>query len=114
MTRGMLLLAAAILPAITATPPVIASDGPPNIVFFLSDDHRADLLGCAGHPIVKTPFIDRLAARGVRFANAFVTTSICAASRATILTGKVELTHRYTFGTPPMGMDDDRAKPKKM
>jgi len=47
----------------------------PNLIFFLSDDHRADVLGCAGHPIVKTPHIDTLASRGRRFTNAFVTTS---------------------------------------
>lgn len=74
----------------------------PNIVFFLSDDHRADFLGCAGHPILKTPNIDRLAGYGVRFENAFVTTSICAASRATLFTGLWERTHRYTFRTPPL------------
>lgn len=72
----------------------------PNIVFFLSDDHRWDRLGCAGHPVLKTPNIDRLAAEGVRFPNMFVTTSICAASRASILTGLYEHTHGYTFGTP--------------
>lgn len=75
---------------------------PPNILFFLSDDQRADFLGCAGHPILKTPVIDRLAAGGVRFENAFVTTSICAASRATFFTGLWERTHRFTFGTPPI------------
>lgn len=74
----------------------------PNIIFFLSDDHRADFLGCAGHPILKTPVIDGLAQRGVRFRNAFVTTSICAASRATLLTGLWERSHKYTFGTPPL------------
>lgn len=74
----------------------------PNILFFLSDDQRAGFLGCAGHPILKTPAIDRLAAEGVRFENAFVTTSICAASRATLLTGVVERTHKFTFGTPPV------------
>lgn len=74
----------------------------PNIIFFLSDDHRADFLGCAGHPILKTPTIDGLAKNGVRFENGFVTTSICAASRATILTGLWERTHRFTFGTPPI------------
>ncbi|MFW6169241.1 MAG: sulfatase [Planctomycetota bacterium] len=73
-----------------------------NIVFFLSDDQRADFLGCAGHPILKTPHIDALAARGVRFENAFVTTSICAASRATLFTGLWERSHKYTFGTPPI------------
>ena len=74
--------------------------GRPNVIFFLSDDHRADFLSCAGHPIVQTPVIDSLAGKGVRFENAFVTTSICAASRATLLTGLWERSHKYTFGTP--------------
>ena len=43
----------------------------PNILFFFADDQRNDTLGCAGHPIVKTPTIDRLAANGVRFENMF-------------------------------------------
>ena len=77
----------------------------PNVVFFLSDDHRSDLMGCAGHPILKTPTMDRLAENGVRFSHAFVTTSICAASRASILTGLYERTHKFTFGTPPIGAD---------
>lgn len=77
----------------------------PNILLIVSDDHRADVLGCAGHPVVRTPHIDRLAADGVRFSNAFVTTSICAASRATILTGLVESTHGFTFGTAPLSAD---------
>ena len=72
----------------------------PNVIFFLSDDQRADFLSCAGHPIVKTPNVDQLAASGVRFENAFVTTSICAASRATLFTGLWERTHKYTFGMP--------------
>ena len=74
----------------------------PNILFFLADDMRAGFTAVGGHPFVKTPTLDQLAERGVRFENAFVTTSICAASRATILTGVVERTHEYTFGTPPI------------
>ncbi len=74
----------------------------PNVIFFLSDDQRNDFLGCAGHPILKTPTIDSLAREGVRFENAFVTTSICAASRATLFTGLWERSHKYTFGTPPI------------
>ena len=74
----------------------------PNIVFFLSDDHRWDSIGCAGHSILKTPELDKLARDGVRFENTFVTTSICAASRASILTGLYERTHGYTFRTPPI------------
>ena len=78
------------------------SSSRPNILFLLVDDQRNDTLGCAGHPIIKTPVIDSLAVEGMRFSNAFVTTSICAASRASILTGLYERTHRYTFGTPPL------------
>ena len=77
----------------------------PNILFFLIDDQRNDTLGCAGHPILKTPVTDSLAARGVRFRNMFVTTSICAASRASILTGLHERTHGFTFGTPPISQE---------
>lgn len=86
------------------TPPKATSTDapPPNILFFLSDDQRDSFMGCAGHPFLQTPAMDSLAKRGVRFENAFVTTSICAASRATLLTGVVERTHRFTFGTPPI------------
>ncbi len=77
----------------------------PNVVLLVSDDHRADVLGCAGHRVVRTPHLDRLAARGVRFANAFVTTPICAASRASILLGMHERRHGYTFRTPPVRAD---------
>ncbi|MBI9072964.1 MAG: sulfatase [Melioribacteraceae bacterium] len=74
----------------------------PNILFILVDDQRNDLMGCAGHSIVKTPTIDKLAENGIRFTNAFVTTSICAASRASIFTGLYECKHNYTFGKDPI------------
>ena len=60
----------------------------PNIIFLLTDDQRADTMGCAGNPIIQTPNMDALAVNGVRFKNAFVTTSICASSRASIFTGQ--------------------------
>jgi arylsulfatase A-like enzyme len=91
-----------ILPVL-ATTPLLANR--PNLLFVLSDDHRHDFLGCAGHPVVQTPTIDSLAANGIRFRNAFVTTSICAASRATILSGLTERSHGYTFGTPKLHRD---------
>ena len=74
----------------------------PNILFLLVDDQRNNTMSCAGHPIIQTPVVDSLAADGIRFRNAFVTTSICAASRASILTGLYERTHGYTFGKPPI------------
>ena len=79
-----------------------AVGGQPNVIFFLSDDQRADFLGCAGHQVLRTPNIDKLARNGVRFTNMFVTTAICAASRASLFTGTVERTHGYTFGAPPI------------
>lgn len=72
----------------------------PNILFLLADDQRYDTLGCAGHPIVQTPTIDRLAADGVRFRNAFVTTSICWVSRATMLTGQWARSHATPNAMP--------------
>src|SRR5688572_632799 len=65
----------------------------PNILFLFADDQRYDTLGAAGHPIVQTPAIDRLAAEGVRFSNAFVTTAVCWVSRAVVLTGQWARTH---------------------
>ena len=74
----------------------------PNILFVLVDDQRNDVISSAGHPIVKTPTVDKLAKGGITFTNAYVTTSICAASRASILTGLYESKHNYTFGKKPL------------
>ena len=74
---------------------LFAADQQPNIVFVLVDDQRNTSLGCAGHPQIKTPVIDRLAARGVRFENAFTQTPICMASRANLFTGLTTTTHGY-------------------
>ncbi|MBR9999935.1 MAG: sulfatase-like hydrolase/transferase [Cyclobacteriaceae bacterium] len=75
---------------------------PPNIIFMLTDDQRFDSLGFSGNQIIRTPNMDRLAADGIFFKNAFVTTPICAASRASIATGLYERTHQFTFSTPPL------------
>ena len=62
----------------------------------LCDDLRWDCLGCAGHPHLKTPHIDRLAKDGVFFQNAFCTTSLCLPSRASILIGLYAHSHGVT------------------
>src|SRR4030095_4516986 len=62
-------------------------DSKPNILILYADDLRHDTLGIAGNPVVKTPNLDRLANEGVRFTHAYVTTSICGVSRASLLTG---------------------------
>lgn len=60
----------------------------PNIVVMMTDDQRDDYLSCAGHPFIKTPHMDRIAKEGYRYTNMFVTNSLCAPSRATLLTGQ--------------------------
>lgn len=74
-------------------------DEKPNIIFILTDDQRFDALGYAGNELIHTPEMDKLAESGTYFKNAMVTTPICAASRASILTGRYERTHKYTFQT---------------
>ncbi len=73
---------------------VLAAAGPrPNVLVILTDDMRWDAMSCAGHPFFKTPNLDRLAAEGARFANMFVTTSLCSPSRASLLSGRFARSH---------------------
>ncbi|MBI2803962.1 MAG: sulfatase [Planctomycetes bacterium] len=66
----------------------------PNIVFLLADDLRWNVLGGTGDKLAKTPNIDALAKRGINFRNTFVTTSICAVSRASIMSGQYARRHK--------------------
>ena len=75
----------------------LAQNTKPNIIFIVTDDQRWNALGVAGNAIIQTPEMDALANSGTYFKNAFATTPICAASRASILTGLYERTHDYTF-----------------
>ncbi len=68
-------------------------DSRPNVVAILTDDQRWDCMSCAGHPFLKTPHMDRLASEGIRFANAFATTSLCSPSRASLLSGLYAHSH---------------------
>ena len=65
----------------------------PNIVFIMTDDQRHDALSAAGNTILRTPNIDRIAAEGVRFTEAFVTNALCGPSRASVLTGLYSHAH---------------------
>ena len=78
-----------------------AAQDRPNILFIMTDDHAAHALSCYGSQINATPNLDRIAKEGVRFENCFCTNSICAPSRAVILTGK------YSHHN---GVVDNRAK----
>lgn len=90
-----------ILAAVTAWSAVAWAADRPNFVIFMTDDQRFDAMSCAGNKVLRTPNLDRLAGEGVRFRNAFVTNSLCAPSRATILTGK------YSHAT---GVMDNKAR----
>jgi choline-sulfatase len=61
---------------------------PANLVVILSDQHNPRALGCNGHPLVKTPNLDQLAARGTRFASAYTNCPICVPARASFATGR--------------------------
>ncbi|MGD8727432.1 MAG: sulfatase-like hydrolase/transferase, partial [Gemmatimonadales bacterium] len=102
MRRDALLAIAVLLVACGTQQDQVADR--PNLLFFVTDDQRFDMLGVV-NTTLQTPNMDRLAREGTRFEDAFVTTPICAASRASLLTGLVERTHRFTFGTPPLGTD---------
>lgn len=69
--------------------------GKPNILFILSDQHNAKVLGCKGHPDVLTPNLDRMAAEGVRFENAITQNPICTPSRVSYLSGQYCHNHGY-------------------
>ncbi|MFT7644072.1 MAG: N-acetylglucosamine-6-sulfatase, partial [Pirellulaceae bacterium] len=75
-------------------PVAIAKAKPRNVVFILADDHRYDAMSFMGHQFAETPHLDSLAKNGVHLKNAFVTTSLCSPSRASILTGLYTFRHR--------------------
>ncbi|QDT38240.1 sulfatase family protein [Stratiformator vulcanicus] len=75
---------------------------PRNIVFILVDDQRYDAMSCMGHPFLKTPGADSIAENGVMFTNAYVTTSLCSPSRASMLTGLYAHTHRVVDNSTPV------------
>jgi arylsulfatase A-like enzyme len=73
---------------LAAASPAAEEPPAPNILFIMSDDHAEQAISAYGSELIETPSIDRLAREGVLFRNAFVTNSICAPSRAVLLTGK--------------------------
>jgi arylsulfatase A-like enzyme len=99
LTAGMLGMAAlALFCAAFVVDPSGKSAGSaaekPNIIFLLTDDHRWDALGAMGNPVIQTPNLDALAKGGILFRNAYVTTSICCVSRASLLSGQYESRHK--------------------
>ena len=81
-------VAACVLPVLVA--PCVMADSPekPNIVFIMADELGYYELSCMGHPYLKTPHIDRMAAEGLRFTQALAGSSVCAPTRCVLMTGK--------------------------
>ena len=73
-----------------------------NILFIMCDQLRFDYLGCYGHPHLKTPNIDRLAARGVRFTRAYVQSPVCGPSRMSFYTGRYMRSHGSNWNGFPL------------
>jgi arylsulfatase A-like enzyme len=78
----------AVLPCLSVCPRASAAEPPPNVLFILADDLGYGDLGCFGQKLIKTPNIDRLAAGGVRFTQAYAGATVCAPSRCCLMTGK--------------------------
>lgn len=70
----------------------------PNVVLFIADDVSDEDVGCYGHPTIKTPNIDKLAENGLRFTNAYLTTSSCSPSRCSVITGR----YPHNTGAPEL------------
>ena len=69
----------------------------PNFLFLITDQQRADWLGCYGHPVLRTPHIDAIAARGTRFDNFHVASPVCMPNRASLLTGRYPSLHGLRY-----------------
>ena len=74
---------------------------PANTIFFLSDEHTREALGCSGHPVVKTPNLDRVASRGTQFTSAYSNSPLCVPARGCLATGRhVHETRYWDNGHP--------------
>ncbi len=88
--KGVLFITAIVTSSVTCTH---KTNEKPNIILILTDDHRWDALGIMGNQYIQTPSLDKLAGSGILFKNAYVTTSICCCSRASILSGQYTSRH---------------------
>jgi arylsulfatase A-like enzyme len=78
---------------------------PPNFILFITDQHRADYLGCYGHPVLKTPQIDSIAARGTLFRKFYVASPVCMPNRASLMTGRMPAVHGVRSNGIPLSQD---------
>ncbi len=77
-----------------------------NLLFIMCDQLRFDYLGCSGHPSIRTPNIDALAARGLRFDQAYVQSPICGPSRMSFYTGRYVRSHGSNWNLVPLKLGE--------
>ncbi|MEM7289445.1 MAG: sulfatase-like hydrolase/transferase, partial [Pseudomonadota bacterium] len=74
----------------------------PNFILFITDQHRADFLGCYGHPVLQTPNIDSMAASGVAFDRFYVSSPVCMPNRASLMTCRMPGNHGVRLNGIPL------------
>jgi len=77
----------------------------PNFILFITDQHRADFLGCYGHPVLRTPHIDSVAAKGTMFALFYVASPVCMPNRTSLMTGRMPSVHGVRSNGIPLSMN---------
>jgi arylsulfatase A-like enzyme len=77
----------------------------PNFLLFITDQQRADFLGCYGHPVLRTPHIDSIAARGTAFDRFYVASPVCMPNRASLMTGRMPSVHGVRSNGIPLTMN---------
>jgi arylsulfatase A-like enzyme len=98
----LLLLAILGCPLLGADAPAPAPAKRPNILFIMTDQQRGDCVGANGNTIIKTPNMDRLAARGANFTHAYVASPVCVPSRISLFTGRYAHSHRNRVNYTPL------------
>jgi arylsulfatase A len=102
----------AIIAFVFAVPAGLRAEKLPNVVIILADDLGYGDLGCYGHPSIRTPNLDRMAAEGMRFTDFYVAATVCTSSRAALLTGRLpirsgmsgDMQHRVQTKNSPGGL----------
>jgi arylsulfatase A-like enzyme len=77
----------------------------PNFLLFITDQHRADFLGCYGHPVLRTPHIDSIAARGTAFDRFYVASPVCQPNRASLMTARMPSVHDVRSNGIPLSTE---------
>ena len=77
----------------------------PNFILFITDQQRADFLGCYGHPVLRTPHIDSIASRGSIFERFYVASPVCMPNRASLMTGRMPSVHGVRSNGVPLSMN---------